>query len=203
MIKRKSYKPLRSIILKRGRRRLMKFCVCESRKAQVWVETVLYTLIAFAIIGLVLTYVKPEIEKFQDKAVIKQSITIMSDLDSKISEVSKNGEGNKRILEIAIKKGSLRIEGINDSIIFEIESIYPYTEPGEKYYEQGIELTTIEKSGKNKITLLKNYSETLNITYLGKEETKILPQSSTFYRISIENNGQIDQNKTEIGIGLV
>jgi len=181
----------------------MKFCVCKNRNAQVWVETVLYTLIAFTIIGLVLTYVKPEIEKFQDKAVIKQSITIMSDLDSKISEVEKNGEGNKRVLDVAIKKGYLRIEGLNDSLVFEIESIYPYTEPGEKYYEQGIEISTLEKSGKNKITLLSNYSETLNITYIGKEETKILPQSSTFYRISIENNGQANQNKTEIEIGIV
>ena len=182
---------------------LMKVCVCRNKDAQVWVETVLYTLIAFVIIGLVLTYIKPEIEKFQDKAVIKQSITIMSDLDSKISEVAKNGEGNKRVLEISIKKGSLRIEGINDSIIFEMDSIYPYTEIGEKYSEQGVEISTIEKSGKNKINLLNNYSETLNITYLGREETKILSQSSAFYRIYIENKGQISQNKSEIEIGVI
>jgi hypothetical protein len=181
----------------------MEFCVYRNRNAQVWVETVLYTLIAFAIIGLILAYMKPEIEKFQDKAVIKQSITIMSDFDSKISEVAKNGEGNRRVLEISVKKGSLRIEGINDSIVLEIESIYPYTEPGEKYSEQGIEISTIEMSGKNKIILLNNYSETLNVTYAGKEETKILSQSSTFYRIYMENKGQINQNKTEIEIGII
>jgi len=183
--------------------KLMEVCIHKNKSAQVWVETVLYTLIAFAIIGLVLTYIKPEIEKFQDKAVIKQSITIMSDFDSKISEVVKNGEGNKRVLEISIKKGSLRVEGINDSIIFEVESIYPYTEPGEKYSEQGIEISTVEKSGKNKITLLSNYSETLNITYVGKEETKIFPKSSTFYRIYLENKGQINPNKPEIEIGIM
>jgi len=181
----------------------MKIFVCKNRNAQVWVETVLYTLIAFAIIGLVLTYIKPEIETFQDKAVIKQSITIMSDLDSKISEVAKNGEGNKRVVEISVKKGSLKIDGINDSIVFEIESAYPYTEPGEEYSEQGIGIITVEKSGKNKITLLKDYNETLNITYAGKEETKILSQSPTFYRVYIENKGQINQTKNEIEIGLI
>jgi hypothetical protein len=178
-------------------------CIYQDRNAQVWVETVLYTLIAFVIIGLVLTYIKPEVEKFQDKAVIKQSITIMSDLDSKISEVAKNGEGNKRVLELSIKKGSLKIEGINDSIIFEIDSIYPYTEIGEKYSEQGVEISTVEKSGKNRISLLNNYSETLNITYIGKEETKILSQSSAFYRIYLENKGQVNQNKSEIEIGII
>ena len=128
--------------------------ICRGRNAQVWVETVLYTLIAFAIIGLILTYIKPEVEKFQDKSVIKQSITMMSDLNSKISEVARNGEGNRRVLEISVKKGFLKIDGPNDEITFEVESAYPYTEQGEKYSEQGIEISTVEKSGKNKITLL-------------------------------------------------
>jgi len=173
------------------------------KNAQVWVETVLYTLIAFAIIGMVLSYVKPEIEKFQDKSVIKQSITIMSDLDSKISEVSESGDGNRRVLEASIKKGSLRIEGVNDSLILDIESVYPYTESGESYSEQGIEIITLEKGGKNKVTLLKNYSETLNITYSGKEETKTLSQSATFYRIYIENKGNVNQDKITVEIGLI
>jgi hypothetical protein len=181
----------------------MKIFIYRDRHAQVWVETVLYTLIAFTIIGLVLTYIKPEIEKFQDKSLIKQSITLMSDLNSKISEVSKNGEGNKRILEISVKKGYLNINGVNDSVAFELESLYPYTEPEEKYSEQGVEISTVEKSGKNKISLLSNYSETLNITYAGKEETKIISPSSTFYRLYIENKGQITGAKTEVEIGII
>jgi len=176
--------------------------VYSNKSAQVWVETVLYTLIAFTIIGMVLNYVKPEIEKFQDKSVIKQSITLMSDLDSKISEVSKNGEGNKRIIELSIKKGSLRIEGVNDSLVLDIDSTYLYTEPGEKYSEQGIEITTLERGGGNKITLLKNYSETLNITYSGKEETKTFSQSATFYRLYVENKGKINPNRTIVEVGI-
>ncbi|MFH1365233.1 MAG: hypothetical protein ABIH28_01465 [archaeon] len=173
------------------------------KKAQVWVETVLYTIIAFAIIGLVLTYAKPEIEKFQDKSIVQQSIQLMSDLNSKISEVSVNGEGNKRVLELSVKKGSLKIDSKNDNLIFEINSTYSYTEPGEEYSEKGIEIRTIERSGKNQITLLSNYSEILNITYSGREETKILTQSNAFYRVYIENKGKNGLDKTEIEIGLI
>jgi hypothetical protein len=177
--------------------------IFRGKNAQVWVETVLYTLIAFVIIGLVLTYIKPEVEKFQDKSVIKQSITIMSDLDSKISEVVKNGEGNKRVLELSIKKGIFKIEGENDSLIFIIESVFPYTEPGEQYSEQGIEILTLEKKGKNEVTLSKDYGESINITYAGKEETRILSQSPTFYRVYIENKGQSGGNKVEVEIGVI
>jgi len=190
----------------------MKFYLCKNidklrrvynKKAQVWIETVLYTLIAFVIISLVLAYAKPEIEKFQDKAVIKQSIKIMSDLDSKVSEVNKGGEGNKRMLELVIKKGVLRLDGGNESILFEIESSYPYTEPGEKYFEQGIEITTEERGGKNKISLLKNYSGLLNLTYSGEEESKVLYQSSGIYKIYIENKGEDGLAKTIVEIGAI
>lgn len=180
----------------------MKICFCKNTRAQVWIETVLYTLIAFVIISLVLAYAKPEIEKFQDKSVIKQSLKIMSDLDSKISEISMNGEGNKRIVDLSIKKGVLKIDGVNDSLSIELDSSYPYTEPGEKYYEQGIEIMTQEKSGKNKITLLSNYSERFNITYAGKEETKIFYQSPTAYKIYLENKGN-EITKTVIEVGAV
>lgn len=176
--------------------------ILNGKNAQVWVETVLYTLIAFAIIGLVLTYIKPEVEKFQDKSAIKQSITIMSDLDSKISEVVRNGEGNRRVLEISMRKGSLKIDGANDSLIFVFESIYPYTEPGEPYSEQGVSILTLEKKGKNEITLLNNYSGVLNITYAGKEELKLLSQSPTFYRVYLENKGEI-AGTSEVEIGLI
>ena len=46
--------------------------VINSKHGQVWVETVIYTLIAFALIGTVLTFVKPKIEEMQDSAIISQ-----------------------------------------------------------------------------------------------------------------------------------
>ena len=45
----------------------------SDKKAQVWIETVIYTLIALALIGTVLAFVKPKIQEIQDKIVKIQS----------------------------------------------------------------------------------------------------------------------------------
>ena len=39
----------------------------NKKRGQVWVETVIYTLIALALIGTVLAFVKPKVEEMQDK----------------------------------------------------------------------------------------------------------------------------------------
>ena len=38
-------------------------------KAQVWIETVIYLLIAFIMIGMVLAFVKPKLEDIKDKSI--------------------------------------------------------------------------------------------------------------------------------------
>jgi translation initiation factor 1 (eIF-1/SUI1) len=158
-------------------------------------------MIAFVIISLVLAYAKPEIEKFQDKSTIKQSIGIMSDLNSKISEISIGGEGNKRIMEVLIKKGAIIIGGVNDVIMLELESSYAYTEPGEEYSEQGVKIITEQKNEKNRILLISNYSGLFNITYSGKEEDKSFTQSPSAYSIYLENKGQTGSEKIIIDVG--
>jgi uncharacterized membrane-anchored protein YitT (DUF2179 family) len=57
----------------------------KKRKGQVWIETVIYTLIAFVMIGLVLSYATPKIQELQDQAIIQQSIDMMKQIDSTIS----------------------------------------------------------------------------------------------------------------------
>jgi len=68
----------------------------KQKRGQVWVETVIYTLIAFVMIGLVLAYAKPKIEELQDKALIEQSIEMMKDIDSTILRMG--GAGNQRLI---------------------------------------------------------------------------------------------------------
>ena len=46
----------------------------KGTKAQIWIETVIYTLIAFVILGAVLGFAKPKIEELQDKSIIEQSL---------------------------------------------------------------------------------------------------------------------------------
>lgn len=161
----------------------------KNKRGQVWIETVIYTLIAFAIIGLVLSFVKPEIQELQDKALIDQSIGVIKDIHSRILEVNDMGDGNKRKIEIGIKKGILKIDAVNDMIYFEIESAYVYSQPGKEVYYGNTKVYT-EKIGKlNKVTLTQNYNNTYNITYQGEDKLKSLNKAATPYTLYISNKG--------------
>ena len=69
-------------------------------KGQIWVETVIYTLIALILIGSVLVFITPRIQEIQDRAIIEQSIEMLQNIDSIISSVVIGGAGNKRIIEV-------------------------------------------------------------------------------------------------------
>ena len=160
-----------------------------NRLGQVWIETVIYTLIALVMIGAVLAFVKPKIEEMQDKAIIEQSMGVIEGIDGEILSVVKGGQGNKRIIPVVIKKGSLIINGEEDSISFYIEGKYAFSEPGIDVDIAGITART-EKAGKiSKITLTKSYKDRYDIKFNLKDEIKRLEKSPTPYKISIINSG--------------
>ncbi len=172
----------------------------NQKRGQIWVETIIYTLIAFALIGLVLAFVKPEIEKIQDKNIIEQSISILKDIDLIIKNLGVSG--NQRIIHLGINKGTLNIDGENDKIFFEIESRLIYSEPGKNVTIGNIVVFT-EKNGKiNEITLTKDYSGEYDITYQNKDELKKIGQASTPYTLLIVNKGEGPQNKIIVDIGV-
>ena len=157
------------------------------KKGQIWIETVLYTLIAFVMIGLVLAYAKPKIEEFQDKAIIEQSISLIKGIDSTILTIG--ASGNQRLVEIGIKKGELTIDGANDKIIFEMESRQTYSEPGVNISDGNLIIHT-EKSGRyNLVTLTRDYKEQYDIKYEEKDESKTITKTSTSYQLLIVNQG--------------
>jgi len=175
-----------------------------NKKGQVWVETVIYTLIAFTMIGLVLSYAKPKIEEIQDKAIIEQSIDMMKEINEKIVEVKEGGAGNKREIILGMKKGILKIDGIEDKIFFEIESRYTYSQLGENIIVPLYAMDLIahtEKKGKfNTVTLTMDYSEENNITYQGGDELKTISKAPTPYKLFFSNEGG---DKTIIDIKIV
>ena len=170
-----------------------------NKKGQIWIETVIYTLIAFVMIGLVLAYAKPKIEEIQDKAIIEQSIMMMEEINAKIMEVRQGGSGNKRELMLRIKKGTLKIDGIENKIFFEIESKYEYSELGTDVI-YGDMITHTEKKGNfNLVTLTIDYNEEYDITYNGKDELKSISKASTPYKLFISNEGG-EKSKIDIKI---
>ena len=61
----------------------------RDKKAQVWVETVIYTLIAFIMIGTVVTFAKPKIEEIQDKVILEQSLKLINDINTVILDIKR------------------------------------------------------------------------------------------------------------------
>jgi len=160
----------------------------KNKRGQIWVETVIYTLIAFAIIALVLSFVKPKIGEVQDKTIIDQSLGMIKDIDAIILEVTRGGVGNKRKIELGIKKGILRIEPKEKRIVFEMDSDYIYSEPGQDVHYGDTVVRTESRGEINRITLTNTYEE-YGLQYNGDENTKSLNKASTPYQMYISNEG--------------
>jgi hypothetical protein len=159
------------------------------KKAQVWVETVVYTLIAFLMISLVLFYVKPQIEKTRDKTAIEQSLDVLKNLDLEILGMN---YGDKRTKEIVIKQGKLILNGLEDTISFEIPSKYQFSELNRIISDGGISIITLKTADAYNIKLYKNYtleSTKYNLTVNGVESIRTLNPGSTAYSIQLENQG--------------
>ncbi|MBA7615531.1 hypothetical protein ES703_22812 [subsurface metagenome] len=173
----------------------------KNRRGQVWVETIIYTLIAFALIGLVLAFVKPKIEEIQDKGIIEQSISVLEEIDLIIKTLG--DPGNQRVVNLGISKGIFNIDGENNKLFFELESRHTYSEPGKNVTIRNIIVLT-EKRGKiNDVTLTRDYEGEYDITYKNTDELKKIGKTSTSYTLLIANKGENALNKTIINIEVL
>ena len=166
----------------------------KNKKAQVWVETVIYTLITLTLIGVVLAISIPVIEKQKDKAVIQNSINSLNEFDLTILSVKRAGILNVREINLNIGKGKFKINGNNDSLIFEIPgSSYAYSEPGITVNIIGTNMKseTKKKGGKYDVVLTLAYNNSANITINDKDELKEFSPAPVPYIFFIENMGRI------------
>ncbi len=182
---------LNAIFLKKIAKRNIEqtiFLKKNRKKGQVWIETVIYTLIAFVMIGLLLSYARPKIQELQDQAIVQQSTEMMKQIDSTILNLG--AVGNQRILEIGIKAGDLKIDGANDKIIFELESKGVYSEPDKKISDGSVVILTQKKSGYNLVTLTIDYSANYDMKFSGQDILKTISKASNTYKLSIINKGE-------------
>jgi len=173
----------------------------KNRRGQIWVETIIYTLIAFALIGLVLAFVKPKIEEIQDKGIIEQSISILEEIDLIIKTLG--DPGNQRIINLRISKGVFSIDGENNKLFFEIESRHTYSEPGRDVIIGNIIVLTEKKGKINDVTLTRDYEGEYDITYQNMNELKKIGKTSTSYTLLIANKGENALNKTIVNIEVI
>lgn len=180
-----------------------KIRIMKEKKAQIWVETVIYTLIGLIIIGIVLAVATPAIARYKDEMIIEQTITVLNELDNKILEIRDMGAANKRIIpELRIKKGTLIIDSSEDKISYILEeSRLEYSEPETEVKQGGIIIKTEKRGRKYDISLMLNYTDKdIDLTCDDEDKKKILQEASTPYKLSIENNGTTAENKIQINI---
>jgi len=180
----------------------------KRKRGQVWVETVTYTLIAFILLGLVLAFVKPKIEEMRDKAIVDQSITMLKDINTIILEVGDSSVGNKRLIEVTLKKGQLNFDPVADinkniNITFEVDSRYIYSEPGVAIEDGNLDIITTQKGKYNKVDVTMSYNSDIYTLKINNVTTnsKLISKSPTPYQIFISHEAD-ENNKKVINIEI-
>jgi type II secretory pathway pseudopilin PulG len=161
-----------------------------NKRGQVWIETVLYTLIGLTLLGLALGFIMPKINESRDKVLVEQAINSLSSFDEKISEAVQRGSGNIRQAEFSMKKGELYIDGVNDRIRFVIDGLTkPYSQPGVEIAVGRVRVVSSLGQKTSSVNLTVQY--VANLTYDGKDELppKKFTAAALPYKFFIENKG--------------
>jgi type II secretory pathway pseudopilin PulG len=170
------------------------------KKAQIWVETVIYTLIGLVLIGMVLAVAVPFIEEKKNQRIVEDTLISLNLFDNLIEEVRKLGPGNQRQFDFSISEGSLFINaGDENNIRFEIEdSSYAASEVGRTQAPMidipgsNLKMQT-EPVGKKEffITILREYDiESVDLKFDGGDGEGQFVKAATSYRFIIENQGR-------------
>ena len=157
----------------------------RNRIAQIWIETVLYTIVGLAIIGIVLAFVIPKVNQSKDNIIVEQSITSLKQLDSKINDVARQ-KGNIGRVDLNIKRGYLYINSSGDKIMFIVDGLTSlYSEPNVSITDGDLKLLSIKGQKTNTVYLTLDYR--LNITFNGKDVEKKITAANLAYKLLIEN----------------
>jgi type II secretory pathway pseudopilin PulG len=156
------------------------------KRGQVWVETVLYTLIGLVLIGLVLAFIMPKINQSKDRLIVEEAIESLNVLDSKINIKP----GNRRVIDFTMKTGDLFIDASTDQIIFNLTDLTnPYSEPGSEIEIGRVKIISFQEQDSSSIMISLDYAGAYDLTYDSSQDQKKLTASSTPYKFSIENQG--------------
>ncbi len=159
----------------------------RKKKAQIWVETVVYTLIGISIIGVLLAIAKPRIDEIRDRLVIEQTIESFNQIHGRILEIQ-DSPGNQRILGLKLSRGRITIDSAMDKITWELESKYKYSQPGSDVLFGKINVRT-ETANPYNVYISLSYSGIYNLTVSNEEKMLEIEESPTPYTIIFMNKG--------------
>lgn len=170
----------------------------DEKKAQIWIETVIYTLIGLILIGMVLAVAKPAINKMKDQNVVKDTITSMNEIDNQIDEVKNGGTSSAKKTFFLITKGELIIDGKSDKIRFVIDDI-SYAASEAETVSRNVSIPTsnlkiqTQKLGKGyRVEIWRDFSsDNIDIQFDGDiDKQKTFNLAPTPYVLMVENLGR-------------
>ena len=169
-----------------------------NRRGQIWVETVIYTLIGMAVIGLVLAGALPKINEKKDSLVIGRSIEALGNIDDKIYAVS-DASGSRRVINLEVKSGSLVINPATETISWTIDSSFAYSEVDKSVSFGKLNITTTKK-GNYKVRLELKYNN-FDLNYNGQNvNEKRFNVAPTPYILVINNKGRDETGRISIDL---
>ncbi len=165
------------------------------KKAQIWIESVLYTLIGLAVIGLLLAVTRPKISQTQDQFIIQQTISALNEVDNKMLEI-KQATGNRRIIQFQLSRGELTISSADDRIEWKLQGgSYMFSEPGSTAMVNNIKVFTEKIADRYDVSLILDYKNKNDLMIEGQQTSRTLQPAKTPYAITIENAGQDAQSR--------
>lgn len=170
------------------------------RKAQIWVETVIYTLIILVIIGILLSILNPAINDWKDKALLDKSLGMIQSIDSAIEDVRTHGPGNSIPVDLQIRAGNLIIDGEKDVINFTVRSSHMYSEVNQTVLMGKINVTTIQRGESYDVSFKLSYSGILNLTWNSRDALKTFTQTPNAQKVWVTNNGRIEDSLINIDL---
>ena len=174
-------------------------CVVNKR-GQVWVETVIYTLIGLTIIGLVLAVALPKINEKKDEVMIDQAIQALGTIDDNIYWVQR-APGNRYPVDLDIGRGRLIVDVDENSISWVLDSSFEYSQAGIDVRYIGNMIVSTKEANPWEVTLKINYAE--DIQFEGViDGTKELDSAPTPYKLMIENAGKNEDGNLIIRLSV-
>lgn len=159
-------------------------------------ETLLYTVVGLAIIGVVLSFAIPKLEQNKEKALIAAQISTLKGLDATILDVANNPVGSAKSYELSLERGTLVIDGVNNIITATLETSVRYSEPGVAVYDGRVSVLTTQTGKKSYRVVMSVPYRALGVDLMANRADKSLEftQAPTPYvlRIDREQSASID-----------
>lgn len=164
------------------------------KKSQIWVETVIYTLIGLSIMAIIIGVITPKINQMTDKAILTQTIDSLNILNEQVQDALSTG-ASQREFSLTVKRGKYFIDSQNDNIYYLLSGTNALiSQPGIPIQNDELTvLTQVITKNKYNVFLILNYSS-YNITYNNQDIDKTFTAAPTRYRLLLINKGSPSQN---------